>query len=74
MIKKEKIALLLSWIFLLISINSYTNIYIFSYSFLYNGFNSKNIYEIIDNIIFLPFCVFFYLLYKLINTKKKIHR
>jgi len=75
MIKKEKIALLLSWIFLLISINSYTNSYIFSHSFSYNSFKTKNIYEIISNTIFvLPFFVFSYLSYKLINTKKNIHK
>jgi hypothetical protein len=73
--KKEKIALLLSWVFLLISINSYTNSFIFSDSFFYNGFKTLNIYEIISNTIFvLPFIVFSYLSYKLIDTKKKIYK
>jgi O-antigen ligase len=75
MIKKEKITLLLSWILLLISVNSYTNNYIISSFFLYKSFNYKNIYEIIENVIFtFPFFVFFYLLWKFIFIKKKIDK
>jgi O-antigen ligase len=75
MVKKEKITLLLSWILLLISVNSYTNNYIISSFFLYKSFNYKNIYEIIENVIFtLPFFVFFYLLWKFIFVKKKIDK
>jgi len=75
MIKKEKITLLLSWFLLLISVNSYSNNYIISSLFLYKSFNYKNIYEIIQNIIFtFPFLVFFYLSWKFIFIKKKIDK
>ena len=75
MIKKEKITLLLSWFLLLISVNSYSNNYIISSLILYKSFNYKNIYEIIQNIIFtFPFLVFFYLSWKFIFMKKKIDK
>jgi hypothetical protein len=75
MIKKEKITLLLLWFLLLISVNSYSNNYIIGSFFLYKSFNYKNIYEIIENIIFtFPFLIFFYLLWKFIFIKKKIDK